>query len=438
MVRRVVRNFWPAVVSACRPSSRRRGSHRSTTTIMVPCIATSMRSPGVRLQAGRFPLEDLIPLPAYLTPCGEGFGLAVCPTLDLLVTSDERKNNLSVWGLPGGTSGGGTSGRAGVSVGAGVGGALAGGGGGGLTLLCTLGGDGSAAPLRFKFKDGIRTGSGYLVFITITTTGDGSSDARPLLVVTDAGHDAVHLVDVVGGTHAGYLASPGSIAGPRGVAASGTSPLVAVSAWKREHSGDHVVLVYQGTGGGAWETVRVIGGGFGAPGSRDGQLYRPRGLRFSGDGSGICVADFHNDRASVFRVDDGGFVRHVATGLAMDVEEVEGGWLVASFRSLSVEFVGDGDGGDGGDRPLLGGCGVGSGELSYPVAIAVVPGLGLVVRDACVGGRLQVFATPDAMAMAAMSPARVSWMCAVARAVVRRRAGSVSHACAREEDPRGS
>jgi hypothetical protein len=208
--------------------------------------------------------------------------------------------------------------------------------------------------------------------------------------------------------------------------------LVAVSAWKEGGSGDHAVVVYRGSGA-VWEAVRVIGSGFGGPGplgSHDGQLYRPIGLRFSGDGSGICVADDWNDRASVFRVGDGGFVRHIATGLRVpfDVEEVEGGWLVACYGSDIVEFVCDGDGGDGGGRPFLGGCGVGGGVLRFPSALAVVPGLGLVVREVGKGGRVQVFATPDAVAMAAMSPARVSWMRAVVRAVLRRWAGSSTHA----------
>jgi hypothetical protein len=48
-----------------------------------------------------------------------------------------------------------------------------------------------------------------------------------------------------------------------------------------------------------------------------------------------------------------------------------------------------------------------------------VPGLGLVVRE-MFNGRLQVFATPDAIAMASMSCMRVAWMVAVARAVLRR------------------
>jgi hypothetical protein len=271
--------------------------------------------------------------------------------------------------------------------------------------------------MQFKFA-----GGGRLAFLPATSSGS-STNARTLLLVTDAGADAVHVVDVVRRTHAGYVAPPGSIAGPRGVAACDTSPLVAVTAWKREHSGDHVVVVYRGSGA-VWEVVRVIGGGFGGPGSLDGQLSRPFGLRFSGDGSAICVADY--DRVCMFLVGDGGFVRHMATGLTSpcDVEEVEGGWLVVCFGSHRVEFLGDGACSAGGGWSFLGkaggGCGSGDGEFDGPAALAVVPGLGLVVRE-LFNWRLQVFATPDAIAMAAMSPVRVAWMVAVARAVLRRR-----------------
>ena len=343
------------------------------------------------------------------TQSGRGHGVAACPALGLLVTSDRDKNTLSVWGVPGGASGGG------------------------LRLVCTLGGH--RAPMQFDFSSGPGY-SGYLAFTPLTTKTRGSSSACPLLLVTDHGHDAVHLVDVVGRTHEGYLAAPRSIAGPRGVAASGASPLVAVSAWKEFSSGDHVVVVYRG-GGAVWEAVRVIGGGFRGPGSRDGKLHRPYGLRFNRDGSAICVAEAENGRASVFRVCDGGFVRHIATGLRIpyDVEEVEGGWLVACISGRlvaggesanTVEFVSDGVGGDI-ERPSLGkaGGGTGSGDAEFngPVALATVPGLGLVVRELYNGGRLQVFATPDAMTMyTKMSSIRIAWMSTVARAVFNRRA----------------
>ena len=103
------------------------------------------------------------------------------------------------------------------------------------------------------------------------------------------------------------------------------------------------------------------------------------------------------------------------------------GWLVACGWSHTVEFVGDGVGGDGGGRASLGraggGAGSGDGEFNYPASLTVVPDLGLVVRDSEDGnsGRLQVFATPDIIAMAAMSPNRVAWMTAVARGVLRRK-----------------
>ncbi len=139
------------------------------------------------------------------------------------------------------------------------------------------------------------------------------------------------------------------------------------------------------------------------------------------------MTDWGNNRVSLFRVGDGGFVRHVAMGLNFpwDVEEVEGGWLVACAASDTVEFVGDDGAGDGGgDRPSLGkaggGKGSGDGEFDFPVALAVVPGLGLVVREVGNGGRLQLFATPDTIAMATMSHVRVAWMAVVARGVFRR------------------
>ncbi len=114
------------------------------------------------------------------------------------------------------------------------------------------------------------------------------------------------------------------------------------------------------------------------------------------DWSGICVADTGTNRASVFRVGDGGLVQHIGTELSLplDVEEVEGGWLVACDGPHTVEFVCDGVGGDGGGRPFLGkaggGHGSGDGEFNCAAALAVVPGLGLVVREYG-NPRLQVF-----------------------------------------------
>ena len=147
-------------------------------------------------------------------------------------------------------------------------------------------------------------------------------------------------------------------------------------------------------------------------------MCRPRGLRFSADGSAVCVAA--SDHVSLFRVADGAFVWHIATGVRnpYDVEEVEGGWAVACCGSHAVEFVGA----DG--RSLLGKAGGmygdGNGEFCHPAALALVPGLGLVVREYGNGRRLQVLPTPDMVNMRRMAPIRVAWMGAVARAILRR------------------
>ena len=355
--------------------------------------------------------EKLMPVTRYKTACGRGFGLAACPTLGLLVTSDYTNSTLSVWSLPGGAGVPGDAGARGAS---------------GLARMSTLGGEGSPAPMQFKFVLNGHT-SGYLAF----TPPPPDSDTRRfphVLLVADAGHDAVHLVDVRNtGTHVGYLAAPGTIAGPRSVASSGTGSLVAVSAWKDRFRGHHVVHIYRmGSGGSDWTHVRVIGRGFG---DSNGQLQRPYGLRFSADASTVCVADIGNDRASMFRVDDGGFVRHFVTGnlsIPYDVEKVEGGWVMACWGVHAVEFVSDG----GGRRPFLGKAGGGisgmgrkDGEFSNPTALALVPGLGLIVREF---DRLQVFSTPDILAMQCMSASRVGWMTATYRAVIKRQSFMVA------------
>jgi hypothetical protein len=156
--------------------------------------------------------------------------------------------------------------------------------------------------------------------------------------------------------------------------------LGAVSAWEGYGSGDHVVRLFEGSGA-MWTAVRVLAGGFGGPGCADGQLNQPFGLRFNHDGTGLAVADAWNGRLSLFRVEDGSFARHVATGLddPMDVEECDGGWLVVSD---TIEFVG-GDVDVGRPRARLANFGFGDRKDSVcdPLALALVPGLGLVVRQ---------------------------------------------------------
>jgi hypothetical protein len=278
--------------------------------------------------------------------------------------------------------------------------------------------------MRFKFWSwgGSFYNSGWMAF-----TGPATSR---LLLVTDAGHNAVHVIDVAGRVHVGYVAAPGTVAGPRGVAARGS--LGAVSAWEGHGSADHVVRLFEGSGA-MWTAVRVLAGGFGGPGCADGQLNQPFGLRFTHDGTGLAVADAWNGRLSLFHVEDGSFARHVATGLddPMDVEECDGGWLVVSD---TIEFVG-GDVDVGRPRARLTNFGFGDRKDSVcdPLALALVPGLGLVVRqNGGTVGRFHLYATPDTIAMAAMSACRVAWLGSVARGMARHKLRSTrSHRAAK-------
>ena len=142
-----------------------------------------------------------------------------------------------------------------------------------------------------------------------------------------------------------------------------------------------------------------------------------------------------NARVSLLRTSDGTLVRHVTAGRGAprDVEEHGGGWLVACWNTHTVDFVGgplppasDGAlpagaarrarGALGRRQTVLDNIGTSDGELAFPCTLALVPGLGLAVRDG-EGDRLQVFATQDTIAMASMSDYRVAWLVAVARAV---------------------
>jgi hypothetical protein len=276
--------------------------------------------------------------------------------------------------------------------------------------------------MQFKFNGGVSFTT--MAFTPPAVTGSlRNSDPGPLLLVTDPGANAVHVVDVVGRVHVGYLAPPGSIPGPRGVAASRTSPLVAVSAERMWVKGSHGVRVYRGSGA-EWVEVRVIE----PPG-----LAMPRGLRFSGDGSALCIAECHHNRVSVVRAEDGSLVRHAGTGGSpSDVEEVEGGWLVASNFSThaAIVLVGGREGGEGpsirGWRALVptqpgasgGPHSIDEGMFRGPIGLALVPGVKLALRDCGRGGRLQVFAIPPHLVRMPLSPLRLAWIVAVVRGVL--------------------
>jgi hypothetical protein len=321
----------------------------------------------------------------------------VCPALDLLVISNDADGTLSVFALSSLET------------------ALAGPGPGpGLRPAYTLGGTEDSLKFRFRRDE---WPSGALAFTA------GPPGSPHLLVVTDAGQHVVHVVDVVRRVQVGLVCS---MEWPRGVTAKGR--LVAVSSFDDYERGEHEVTLFQGEpAGDTWRPLRRIHDWAAWSGGDAGRLEMPRSLRFSADGREVAVVQSSCGRLTLFRVEDGAIVRHLATDLPgpFDLEawDPEGGWLVACIDSSAVEFVGEG-GGCSEDTgilkpawvPLRGGPPGDSEELRWPAALVLVPGLGLVVREDCAAGRLRVFASPDVVAMASMSPWRVAWMAAAARA----------------------
>ena len=305
-------------------------------------------------------LSTFVPLPVHIAPelCTLGGGVAV--SHDTLVICGS--NVLQVFAVPDDVA------RSTPRV---------------LVHLRTLGG---TAPMEFQF-DGSHDDpyfSGYMAF----------TDDRLLLV---ADHKAVHVIDVVRGTHVGYVAAPGTIHRPRGVAAR--KSLAAVSAWKEyDRCDSHSVRIFErGRGECAWTAVRVIAGDF----------RGPLGLRFTADGLRLAVADCFNSRVRIFCAKDGSFLCDMALWSDMypfyplDVEECEdgSGWVVCDGSEVAVVSEE--------------GTVVSTRDVHVDVlALAVVSGMGLVVRHC---GGVQFFATPDAVAMASMSLCKVAWMVAVCR-----------------------
>ena len=325
-------------------------------------------------------LSTLIPLSVHIPPLTDprsqdydakmgsaGAGVAACQ--DMLVISSFNK--LQVFALPEDIA------RGAPRV---------------LVHMHTLGG---VAPMEFEFGCFYYDGqTGHMAF----------TDGR-LLLVTDAGQGAVHVIDVVHGAHVGYVAAPGSLSGARGVATR--KSLAAISSWEEYHSSvNHSVHVFErdsdsGSGACAWTAVRVIRG----------QIDAPSGLRFSADGVRLAVADARNKRLSFFCAKDGSFCGHVTIGTwyPCDVEEWQGGWIVG-LGSEGLVAVADN--------------GAASGRSMVARTLALVPGVGLVVRH---DTGVQFLATPDAVAMAAMSSCKVAWMAAVCRGMFSRVGFFLSH-----------
>jgi hypothetical protein len=126
-------------------------ANSSSSAMRVEEFIKQAAAPGLQMDD----LDTLVPVHSLGTSCGEGRGLAVCPTLGLLATSDECDNTLSVFAPPSSWDACAVSRT-------------------GLAHVRTLGGDGSPPPMQF--------------------TAHGRPGGLRHLLVTDAINQAVHVI----------------------------------------------------------------------------------------------------------------------------------------------------------------------------------------------------------------------------------------------------
>ncbi len=146
------------------------------------------------------------------------------------------------------------------------------------------------------------------------TKGGATFSRRHLLLVADGGKSdrndrgAVHVIDVVRGTHVGYVAAPGAITRPKAVATRESLAAVCCA-----QAGTYVPLVrvFEGSSGVdddcTWTPVRVIA------------AAAALSLRFTADGSRLVVL-WDNWRVSMFSAKEGSFLRRMA--LPPDVDPI--------------------------------------------------------------------------------------------------------------------
>ncbi len=329
------------------------------------------------------PVVDLRTLrPVAAVKCGRGIGLAVCPALGLIVTSNCDDSTISAYALAGPDH----------------------------RLLGTWGGT-AVGPLQFDFYSGGGFSGGLCFTVPAPAAGGGGGGAgagagagggaaaaaqSSQLLVASSGTRRVVVLDMGGvGGGRGAPVPTGAFGGagrddpaPRCLAAC--AGLVAVSGWTKGDTGSHTVTLYTA---GTWARVRVVGAGRGR-GAGDGQLDRSYGLRFSADGARLLVADCFNHRVICFRVSDGAFAGVVASKCAhevsypWDVVEVSGGVLVADGGNHRVVRVPA----DGSPATVLGDVqGSRPGQFRYPSALFVsADGAQVLVREVH-GVRFQVF-----------------------------------------------
>ncbi len=188
-----------------------------------------------------------------------------------------------------------------------------------LELQCTID---NASSGTFEQLDFSRY-SGWVAFLEVV-------GEAPLLLVSDSIKGVVHLFDVRSGQHVGYLVAPGdgSLPGARGVAVSPDARTIAVSAY----GPDDRVTIRLYSAQGTRELLRTIDGGAG----------RARSVAFSADGLVVAVLDNSFCRVLGYSTVTYEPAGHIVGGLddPRDLKEYRGGWLIPSFHSNRITWVG--------------------------------------------------------------------------------------------------
>ncbi len=347
--------------------------------------------------------KALVGVPVWRTPCGEGWGIAASTSLGIVATTDIRTNTISLFQLPG--HGSNTAAN-------------------GFRLTNILGKE-KVEPFNFHFQLEVwfpgrgRDGGGV------------AFGANDVLFVADSGHSSVHMIDVVHETHLGFVGAAGGIFGPVGVDAK--MDVVAISCWGDEGNGPNEIRVFRHTVGSSWVLLSVISMTKG----------EPQGLRLFQDCgiSTLIVVDakVDNDFVHKYCIVDKDFVHKDTFTVSvypdhpeyrfspMDVEIHRGLLMVTSYETdvlacfdyQTQKYIGCIDSSTIGV--------VKNGFLFSFQGLAVMPGLGLLVRNSSVRnsseteiGHIQVLATPDDLAMVRMmSFVRVAWMACVYRGIQR-------------------
>ncbi len=325
------------------------------------------------------------PVPSLTRSCGSGHGLAACPKLGIFAATMCTENTVHIYGLPMYSDDG-------------------------MMLLRTLGKDGSVAFTFSEEDDGF---CGDLAFTTC------SNDVGKHLFVASPGkwHSSVIVFRTFDWSVVGSFGGSGS-AKVRGVASCGSFVAVCFgnySSFASYRAGGSRVILFQENAE-RWTRIREIDSY-----SRWGiKIYWhcPLGVRFTSDTRKLMVAD--ESDVVVLDVDTGACLDRIGFNRGPSALEVfDGGFLaICSLYKGNGSDIDTIDVVDNARRYAGGPVLSEDGDNARMESMALVPGLGLIIRDKPAryrytsdGIRLRVISdSADVSAMVAMSKLRVAWI----------------------------